>query len=431
MFIDAHPAIAEHAFNDLVKDDISSSAGRESLSADQVVRIAILYRLFNCSYRELEFRLSDSVAARRFARLAFDTRPGKSSLQQDIKSLKAETWELINKVLVGYAVQNEIEKGQKIRTDTTVIESNIHHPTDSRLLVDCVKSLSRLLKQVSTAIPDLQVKFSINLRRAKKRNMEIANPSGKKDNKKKRRKAYRDLLKVVRNTYGYGHDALISLRRFKGKPNKDEGAIVQQFIARFEHLLPLVEKVISQAYRRVALGKTVPSEDKVVSIFEEHTDIIVKDRRNTLFGHKLCLTTGTSSLIIDAVVEKGNPSDSALVERTINRAIDSLGHIPEAYALDGGFTSRDNVRIVKDAGVQEACFHKKRGIDIKDMASSPAIFKKLKKFRAGIEGVISALKRELSLSRAIWKGIDGFKKYVWSGIVTFNLSIIGKHLLKQ
>lgn len=427
--LDDHPIIAEQAFEDLVKADINCKAGRKSLSANQVMRAAILCRLFKCSYRELVFRLSDSVAARRFVRLAFDTQPGKSSLQQDIKSLKAETWELINRVLIGYALDIKVEKGKKIRTDTTVIESNIHHPTDSCLLVDCIKSTSRLLEQLSVALPALHLEFVVNIRRAKKRNMEITNPSGRKGVEKKRKKAYKDLIKITRKTYGYGHDALISLQRFKG--TQDEEAIAQLFIIKLEPLLPLVNKVIDQTYRRVVLSETVPVKDKVVSIFEEHTDIIVKDRRDTLFGHKFCLTTGTSSLIIDAVIEEGNPSDSTLVERTINRVIDVLGHIPKAYALDGGFTSRDNVKIVKDAGVKNVCFHKKKGIEVKDMASSPAIFKKLKKFRAGIEGVISALKRELGLSRAMWKGLDGFNKYVWSGIVAFNLSIIGKHLLKQ
>jgi IS5 family transposase len=429
IIIDEHPVIAEQAFEDLLKDDVCCSAGRESLSADQVVRVAILYRLFNCSYRELEFRLSDSVAARRFARLAFDNQPRKSSLQQDIKSLKAETWEIINKILVGYAVANKVESGKKIRTDTTVIESNIHHPTDSRLLTDCVRSVSRLLEQVSTALPVLHLEFIVNLRRAKKRNMEIANPSGKKGIKRKREKSYKDLIKITKNTYGYGHDALITLQKFKG--TQEEKTIAKLFMIKLESLLPLVNTIIDQAYRRVVLGETVPVKDKIVSIFEGHTNIIVKDRRDTLFGHKFCLTTGTSSLIIDAVIEKGNPSDSTLVKGTIDRVIDVLGLIPNAYALDGGFTSRNNVNIVKDAGVKEVCFHKKKGIDVMDMVSSPAIFKKLKKFRAGIEGVISALKRELGLSRATWKGLDGFKKYVWSGIVTFNLSIIGKHLLKQ
>jgi IS5 family transposase len=314
--LDHHPIIAKQAFKDLVATDISCSTGRRSLAADQVVRIAIFHRLFHCSYRDLEFRLSDSVAARRFARLSFRDQPGKSSLQQDIKALKPETWELINKILVGYAVANKVESGKKIRTDTTVIESNIHHPTDSRLLVDCVRSVFKLLEQLSEAMPNLSVQYSVNLRRAKKRNMEIANPSGRKGIKRKRNNAYKDLLKVTKKAYGHGHDALINLQRFRGTRD-EEVTISQLFIIKLEHLLPLMEKVIDQAYRRVVLKETVPAEDKVVSIFEEHTDIIVKDRRDTLFGHKFCLTTGASSLIIDAVVEKGNPGDSSLVKRTI------------------------------------------------------------------------------------------------------------------
>ena len=113
MVLDHHPMISEQAFEDLVSADINSRTDQRLLTADQVVRIAIFHRLFNCSYRDLEFRLSDSVAARRFARLSFRDQPGKLSLQQDIKSLKAETWELINNILVGYAVANKVESGKK------------------------------------------------------------------------------------------------------------------------------------------------------------------------------------------------------------------------------------------------------------------------------------------------------------------------------
>lgn len=166
-----------------------------------------------------------------------------------------------------------------------------------------------------------------------------------------------------------------------------------------------------------------------MSIFETHTDIIIKKNREVLFGHKVCLTGGKSSMILDAVIEDGNPSDSTLVERSIERLIAIYERPPRQVSFDGGFTSKDNLQFAKDAGVEDVMFHKKCGLEVEDMAKSKWIFRKLRSFRAGIEGCISTLKRAFGMSRASWRGERGFKTYVWASIASFNAVILARHIL--
>lgn len=176
------------------------------------------------------------------------------------------------------------------------------------------------------------------------------------------------------------------------------------------------------------LPQKVPASDKLVSIFEKHTDIIIKDGYQTFFGHKVCLTGGASSLIIDCVIEDGNPADSTLVKRSIERQTDIYGRAPRQTSFDGGFASKDNLKTAKELGVKDAAFHKKCGLEITDMVKSPWVFKRLRNFRAGIEGCISTLKRAFGMGRCTWRGLDGFKSYVCASVVSFNAIVIARHL---
>ncbi len=153
------------------------------------------------------------------------------------------------------------------------------------------------------------------------------------------------------------------------------------------------------------------------------------DVRATYFGHKICLTGGKSSLVLDCVVEEGNPADSPLVERTLTRHIDLFGQAPRQLAMDGGFASKENVATAKALGVEDMAFHKKRGIEIDEMVRSAWVFRRLRDFRSGIEGVISTLKRAFQLSRCTWRGLDSFKSYVWASVTSFNLIVLARHLL--
>lgn len=143
----------------------------------------------------------------------------------------------------------------------------------------------------------------------------------------------------------------------------------------------------------------MPAPEKIVSIFEPPTDIIVKGRRDTFDGHKVCLTSGASGLVLDVVVESGNPADATLAPKTVARVGLVLGRIPTQVSFDGGFSSKANVQAIKELGVKDVVFSKHVGLDVAEMAKSSWVFRKLRNFRAGIEAVISFLKRTFGMSR--------------------------------
>jgi IS5 family transposase len=187
--------------------------------------------------------------------------------------------------------------------------------------------------------------------------------------------------------------------------------------------------VLSQTERRVFRGESVPASEKIVSIFEPHTDIIIKDNRETEYGHKICLTTGASALVTDVVVEKGNPADCTLATKMIERHKEAFGTAPRQASFDGGFATRTNLDEIKALGVKDVAFHKRRGIEVEQMTSSQRVYKKLRAFRAGIEGSISFLKRVFGLERCTWRSFDSFRAYVHASVLACNLLVAARHVL--
>ncbi len=240
-----------------------------------------------------------------------------------------------------------------------------------------------------------------------------------------RKRAYLDLLDVTVETLGFVPAALAKLNARTGEDWLEGMGLA----AKLRHFEPLGWQVVDQTHRRVFEGEKVPASDKIVSIFEEHTDIIIKDRRAVHYGHKVCLSTGASALVLDCQILSGNPADSTLVEEVLNRHADIFGKVPRQAALDGGFASRANVKLAKDNGVEDVCLSKRRGIEITDMAKSTWVYERLKRFRAGVEAGISFLKRCFGMDRCRWRGLQSFRSYVWASVVTCNLLILARHVL--
>ena len=274
--------------------------------------------------------------------------------------------------------------------------------------------LTRLIQQakgVGIRVPG----FSNHKRRAKRRMLAIMNAK----NKKQRKAAYMDLLKVADKVLEYARIAKINMF----------GCISLTVLAISEavkHNAALMAKVIDQTRRRVLLGEKVPAREKVVSIFEPHTDIIIKDRRETIYGHKICLTGGASNLILDCKIFEGNPPDSSLTISMLDRQKDIYGRYPLKASLDGGFTSKANLEKAKERKIKDICFSKRRGLEKTDMCRSEYVYNRLRRFRAGIEAGISWMKRCMGLSRCTWKGWHSFKSYVWSSIVAANLLTLAR-----
>jgi IS5 family transposase len=414
----------------MASQDLTSGkcdTGRKGMTSEQVVRCAVIKNLYDCDYRELAFHLEDSATAQWFCRLDYKTKVNFRTLQRNIKRITAPTWEKINHLLIRYAKKENIEKGKKIRTDCTVVKANIHPPTDSSLLNDCVRVLTRLLFKAREGYPQLAFVFRDHRRAAKRRMLEIANTK----DEKKRRKAYRKLIHLCEETIRYANGA-VPLLHGLGRQCSGvlDGIMAESLADEMEKYMAWSHLVIDQTHRRVVNGEQVPAQDKIVSIFEPHTDIIVKDRRDTLYGHKVCLSTGASCLITDLVVEDGNPADSTLVERSLDRHKVLFDYYPRQVTLDGGFASKENLAMAKSKeGVEDVAFAKKRGLKVQDMTKSPWVYRQLRRFRAGVEGCISAIKRICSLDVCNWKGYDGFQRYVHCGCVAFNLLVIARHLL--
>jgi len=396
--------------------DKDLTVGRSGLNADQILRCAVLKMLMNFTYERLEFHLSDSQAMRAFAKLDYNQNPSKSSLQANIKSISEDTWEKVNKALVKYSLDTKVETGNMTRTDATAVETNIHEPADSTLLQDGIRVITRILLKTKELCPGL--KFSDHNRAAKKRVLNIMHAKDKK-----RTKPYKKLLGLARNVVHYSDQAYAELKAYNG-PDFEKKLLAEHLKGQLEYNLEMLHKVMDQTRRRVINKEKVPSEEKLISFFEPHSDIIKKARRDTHFGHKVYLTTGKSGLILDCMMPRGNPNDSSLVGELVERQKKTLEKTPRQISMDGGFASQDGLNKAKEAGVKDVCFARKRSLNILDMVKSSYVYKKLRNFRAGIEAIISTMKRAFGLDRCTWRGWEGFKQYVWSSIVAFNLQIL-------
>jgi IS5 family transposase len=317
----------------------------------------------------------------------------------------------MNEQLVTCAAARRMEPARTVRMDATVVPMAIHHPTDSNLLFDAVRVLDRLLQQAERAA-DFTA-YHRHGKRAKRRALEIVHLAPQAATR--RRACYRDLLRLTEATASYAACALAHLECLPATPAR--ARVRTQLVT----VLPRVAQVIDQTTRRVFQGETVPADEKLVSLFEAHTDILVKDRRDTYYGHKIFLTTGRSGLILDCAIPKGNPADSTWTVPLARRQKALFGVAPRQASFDGAFASHDNLVDCKALGVEDVCFAKKRGLAILDMVRSEWVYDKLRRFRAGIESGISLLKRVFGLARCIWKGAAGFHAYVRTAVLAANL----------
>ena len=417
--LDANPRILELVYEDLVKTS-RPDTGRQGMTAEQVLRAAVLKQYRELT-EELAFHLEDSDAFRTFSRLEMGQYPSKSILQENIKAIREETWEAIHNEILGYARQEKKETGRMVRVDSTAVETNIHHPTDSTLLSDGIRIITRWLQEGRELTPQPRYQFSDHRRVVKKRVMTILN--AKKDTI--RQNAYRDLLHYARQVVGYAEEAIPELASYEGHTLSDTFT-GQELARRLERAVRILRKVIDQTDRRVVKGENVPASEKVVSFFEDHTDIIVKGKRDTEYGHKVFLTGGASNMILGCRIVRGNPADTDQYQSLLLKHRQQYGRVPRQVTADGGFASKDNLAFAKEHGVKDAVFARKRGLSVLDMAKSNWVYKKLRNFRAGIEAGISVLKRAFGLDRCAWTGWEGFTRYVWSNIVSYNLLVLAR-----
>lgn len=420
----AHPEWIRWVHADLTKNrGVNASKGRAGASANLVLRVVLLKHKLNVSLRKLAPLLADSLSLREFVGLAIsDCAPKRTTLQENVVLIAPETWGKILKGLTVSVESKEHESGEKVRIDATVTETNVHAPSDSSLLWDGIRVLTRLMSRASTWFG---IEFVDESRSAKKLHRRIFFAHAQTE----REPAYRDLIGSADRVNLQAANTISALeqRSVRSPAEQKRRAALLSDLGRYRGLL---RRVISQTTRRVIQGEKVPAHEKVLSLFEPETDMIVKRKNQPPeFGHKLTLTAGASGIVLDCVIERGNPGDVSLAVAQLERQKKLFGRAPRTVAFDGAYASNENLAAAKALGVKQCAFSKGRGLTPEEMAGSRRTYGRLRKFRAGVEATISYLKNSFGLDRCTWKGWERFKAYVWSAVVTANLTILARKRL--
>jgi transposase, IS5 family len=419
--LNQHPEIYEMVKKDITMGEEGSSFGRQDKpTVEQIVRAAIYKEMKSLTYRELEYAQHDSRMCSVFIKLD-DRKPFSFKAYQ--KYISRISGESLNKVMIAInkiAMGEGLEDGKSIRTDSTVVETNIHYPTNNSLVWDCIKTIDRLLKKLKDS--GVQMKPRSYRKQAKKNHYKINNTKKKEE----REEEFKKQLKLLRSSINQAERAFTA-----PLPKTIEGWIeAQAVIKELRELLPKAEKVYTITWRHEILGEAVPNKEKIFSIFEDHTDIVVKGGREVEFGHKVNLAGGRSNLILDCRILDGNPADAAIYGDVIDRIHENYGTIPRNIVTDGGYASTANARIAQGKGIINIVFNKIKG-SLKNIVRSKNIETRLKKWRSGIEAVISNLKRGYELFRCEWKTRARFDAKVYWNVIVYNIRVMTGALLAK
>jgi transposase, IS5 family len=407
--LDDNPDLLVLVAKDLVKDS-DKCLGRTGFSAETIFRCLILKQQMQVSYEQLAFHLSDSTSYRTFARLPLGVYPSRSGLQSTIRKITPATLENVHTRMMQSWLKDGTVSIDQLRIDSTVVESNIAPPSDSQLLEDGVRVLSRLLAK-SRSLTGIKIRFTDQRKAAKSLSFKIF--LAKKAIKEG---LYPELLKIVGVTQKQVVRGLMMVKATAANTEK-----CAKWITDVEHYEQLLKRVVNQTKRRVLHGEEVPSSEKLFSLFEHHTNIIVKGARDIQYGHKINLSSEVKGFITHLSIEDGNPADSNLYLPVIHFHQTAFNTVPHSTVADGCYASNGNIADAKVLGVKRTVFSKTGNHSLSQMGVKKKTFDKLRNFRAGVEGNISELKRAFGASRATWKGLDGFKSFVWSSVLCYNL----------
>jgi IS5 family transposase len=407
--LESHPEIIEMCSKDILGDEKHSELGRQDTpSVEQIVRAAIFKEMKSYDYRELEFAQADSRICATFIKLDERKPFSFQVFQKFISRIKKQTLHEILVLVNKIAIEEGFESVTDVLQDSTVVESNIHYPTNNSLVWDCIKTSTDLLRQLKEEMDDFSF---INYCKSAKKTYYKINLTKKQE---QRCELFWHQLVLFTKVINQTSNAI------KKKPTNIIAASIQE---RLTDLFDLMNKVYDIAYRKEINGEQVPNDEKIFSIYELHTDIIVKGQREIQFGHKINLATGKSNLVLDCQVLKGNPSDKDLFVPTLERVIGNYEITPRNLATDGGYASICNLEAAKDAGIRNIVFNKVVG-RMQNIVSSKNMETILKKYRSTIEAVISNIKRGFNLRVCNWKGWEHFQaKVLWS-VLAYNFRVL-------
>ena len=424
------PLLDDAALVEMVRQSLatrcpqSTRTGRPSIAPDRLLRCCVMKHLKGWSFRELERELRSNLVYRQFTRFDADSTPDFSTFSRTFALLGPAVTEQIHQRVVGLAREQGVAKGRKLRTDTTVVETNIHYPTDSTLLGDGIRVLSRGLKRLAAECQEGALKVVDHGRAVKHRLLEIcrAAKSLTQANQQRLQDSYGQLVGMTRGVVRQAQEVLG--RRKKGRLKVIGDRLqVQTQIAQLRHFVPLVEKVIVQTRERIWKGNT-HVVSKVLSLFEAHTEIIRKGKpdKPTEFGRLVRIDEVENGIVSGYQVQEGNAADTHAWMPALEQHQALFGRAPRLATADRGFFSAENEREAKARGVEKVALPGRgRLSETRAQRQKQRWFRRALRWRAGIEATLSTLKHSFSMGRATYKGETGFQRYVGWSIITKNL----------
>jgi IS5 family transposase len=416
--LDENPQLVSLVHQDLAKMLSQSKRGRKSqYTSEQILRSLIVMFVEQDSLRQVVIRIENSEFLRHFVGLGIKHMMDFSFLDKAFCVLSDRTWETMNRVLAKYAKEQEKISSEKLRLDTTVYEANIHYPTDSSLLWDSFRTLARLLQQIQQELPQLALNHRFHVKKVKKLACFITR-NGSSNNKSKRRKVkstYRKLTERVNWIAGVAGEALVILHR---------AGYEAELLA---HYIPIVETIISQAEQRVFQGVMVAADEKVYSLFEEHTELLKRGKagKPVEFGHKVLIAQTGEKFIHHYQVFPKREEDKELLEPTLKAHKQLFGTGPDVLATDKGFyeNMKQIVKLEENITTVSICKKGRRNPQEYERESTEE-FKDGQRFRAGCEGSISVLKRVFNLGRCLFKGFKNYAASVGCAVFCHNLILL-------
>jgi IS5 family transposase len=424
-----HQALAQRHPN-------SRRRGRPGFSAEIVLRLLILKHLRNWSYQVLEREVRANLVYRDFTRVGSEKMPDAKTMGRWGIALGPAVIQQIHQRIVQIAQAQKVVQGRKMRVDTTVVERNIHYPTDSSLLGDGVRVLIRSMRKITKLTGEAGAKFRDRSRSVKHRVIEIARAARGKTEpcRDKMKRAYGKLVEATGRVVGQA-------KRFSkeiGTGVKRCADVVEQLALQaqrqlLDQMVPLVQQVLRQTKARIFAGDT-HSEGKIVSVFEPSTEVIRKGKsgKPTEFGKLIKLQEAENQIVIDYVVYDRRPSDSELLIPALEAHEAKLGRIPRLIAADAGFSSAKNEAAARAKGVKRVCIPNYNSRDpARKREQKKPWFRNGQRWRSGCEGRISVGKRRHGLNRCRYRGDNGMKRWVGLGVISDNLINIGRAIENQ
>ncbi len=401
-------------------------------TSENFLRAFIVMQVEGLSFRATEIQINVNSILRQFVGLLDSDVMHHTYLQKAFKAIGEQTWKLMNDLLGSHALEEGRIEGEQLRVDTTVYESDVHFPTDESLLWDCYRVIARSIEDLREVAPELVGNKRLQLRRAKRCYTRIARLSSKTPSAKKAKKRhYRRLLELISKLLAWIQGIILGLewRIAHGADEPKLAAVLNVTLDQLRSSAPLAEKVIDQTDRRVFQEEQVPNDEKIFSIFETHTELIKRGKAGKIFelGHMILLQEVENHFISSYDVFERRPQDAKLLIPIVESHRELFGSPPKKLAADKGFYPGEEElekirKLVRHVSIAKKG---KRTSEETEREHDP-IFRQLQKFRAGIEGTISVLKRAFKLGRCLYRGYRTFASSVGSIIFAHNLVVLAR-----